>query len=121
MTQIQLTVKVIFKHSWRNIVKRVFTAMLFLSILPAFANCYQVATLLGYEVRCSDGNNYRVEQNSLTDQTIIKGTNPNTGSNWRHEYNGNESLFGPSSRHIDAQGRVTNCRYSELSKKTTCF
>jgi len=102
-------------------VKRVFTAMLFLSILPAFANCYKVATLLGYEVRCPDGNNYRVEQNSLTDQTIIKGTNPNTGSNWRHEYNGNESLFGPSSRHIDAQGRVTTCRYSELSKQTTCF
>ena len=36
-------------------------------------------TLLGYEVRYSDGNNYRVEQNSLTDQTIIKGTNPTTG------------------------------------------
>ena len=104
-----------------NIVKKIFSALFFLSILPAFANCYKVETLLGYEVRCSDGNNYRVEQNSLTDQTIIKGTNPNTGSNWRHEYNGAESLLGPSSRHIDAQGRVTNCRYNELLQKTTCY
>lgn len=99
--------------------KRVFTAMLFLSILPAFANCYKVETLLGYEVRCPDGNKYRVEQNSLTDQTIIKGSNPNTGSNWRHEYNPN-SILGPSSKHIDSQGNVTNCRYSELLQKTTC-
>jgi hypothetical protein len=62
---------------------QVISALLFLSVSPAFANCYKVDTLLGYEVRCSDGNNYRVEQNSLTDQTIIKGTNPNTGSNWK--------------------------------------
>ena len=100
--------------------KKVLSALAFLSILPAFANCYKVETLLGYEVRCSDGNKYRVEQNSLTDQTIIKGSNPNTGGKWRHEYNGNESLLGPSSRHIDAQGRVTNCRYDELMQKTTC-
>ena len=91
-----------------------------MSVSPAFANCYKVDTLLGYEVRCSDVNNYRVEQNLLTDQTIIKGTNPNTESNWRHEYNWPESLLGPSSRHIDAQGRVKNCGYNELLQKTTC-
>ncbi len=96
-----------------------FSALLFLSVSPAFANCYKVDTLLGYEVRYSDGNNYRVEQNSLTDQTIIKGTNPNTGSNWRHEYKWAESLLGPSSRHIDAQGQETNCSYNELLQKTT--
>ena len=72
-----------------------FSALLFLSVSPAFANCYKVDTLLGYEVRCSDGNNYRVEQNSLTDQTIIKGTNPNTGSNWKQlEATGGMNITG---------------------------
>lgn len=100
--------------------KKVFLTIFLLTNLHAFANCYQVDTLLGYEVRCSDGNRYRVEQNSLTDQTIIKGSNPYTGSTWRHEYNNPNSLLGPSSRHIDSQGNVTNCRYNQFLNKTTC-
>lgn len=100
--------------------KIVLGALIFLSALPAFANCYKVQTLLGFEVRCPDGNRYGVENNSLTDQTIIRGSNPNTGSNWSHEYSGPNSLLGPSSRHKDAQGNVTRCRYNELLGTMAC-
>lgn len=100
--------------------KIVLSTLIFLSALPAFANCSRVETFLGYEVRCRDGNRYRVEESSLTGQTVIKGSNLETGSTWRHEYNPPDSLLGPSSKHIDSQGNVTRCRYNEFLGKTTC-
>jgi hypothetical protein len=97
----------------------IFIAVLMTSSL-ASAACYSSGTdIFGNStVRCDDGNNYKINRNSLTGTTTMQGYNSRTGSTWSQR--NTDTMFGKTQSGTDSNGNSYNCRWNSLMNRWSC-
>lgn len=93
-------------------------------LLPPSSGCTRTQSLFGENIRCPDGNQYKIKRESsgailpLNVHTRLDGNNSRTGASWRIDFG--ESITGPFMKGHDQNGSHFHCTRSSFSSRWRC-